>query len=86
MCAAIGFALDLDHVGWAVTAALVVVFSTFLVFLLLLYAHPERASGRFWERIGETLLGVGVACVCRLLVPVLRERSGRSGTAPASGA
>ena len=136
VCAAIGFALDLEHVGWAVTAALIVMrpspelqrlrsigrlvsvslgalaaiavveaspsdaalatvtlvalaataataggrwyvtpmFSTFLVFLLLLYSHPDQASGRFWERITETLLGVGVACVCGLLIPMLRER------------
>ena len=147
VCAAIGFALDLDHIGWAVTAALIVmrpspevqrlrsigrlgsvsigalvaiavvettptagvlaaatvvalaaaagttggrwyvtpVFSTFLVFLLLLYAHPDQASDRFWERINETLLGVGVACVCGLLVPMFRERRSRSGTAPESG-
>jgi uncharacterized membrane protein YccC len=143
VCAAIGFALDLDHVGWAVTAALIVmrpspeverlraigrivsvslgalaaiavvettpsagvlaaatvaalaaaagttgsrwyvtpVFSTFLVFLLLLYAHPDQASGRFWERIDETLLGVGVACVCGLIVPMLRARPRSSRTA-----
>ena len=140
-CAAIGFALDLDHVGWAVTAALIVmrpspevqrlrsvgrlasvtigalaaialvettpsagllavatvaalaaaagttggrwyvtpVFSTFLVFLLLLHAHPDQASGRFWERVDETLLGVGVACVCGLLVPMLRDGAARCG-------
>ncbi len=143
VCAAIGFALDLEHVGWAVTAALLVMrptpelqrlrsigrvasvtigavaaiavvettpsagvlaavtvaalaataataggrwyvtpmFSTFLVFLLLLYAHPDQAAGRFWERIGETLLGVGVAFVFGLLVPVLRERRRRAGAA-----
>jgi hypothetical protein len=147
VCAAIGFALDLDHVGWAVTAALIVmrpspellrlrsigrivsvcvgaliaiavvettpsdavlaaatvaalsaaagttgsrwyvtpVFSTFLVFLLLLYAHPDQASGRFWERVDETLLGVGVACVLGLVVPMLRERRFRSRTSLDSG-
>jgi hypothetical protein len=136
VCAAIGFAFDLEHVGWAVTAALIVMrpspevqrlrsigrlasvtigavvaiavvettpsagvlaavtvaalaataataggrwyvtpmFSTFLVFLLLLYAHPDQAAGRFWERITETVLGVGVALVFGLLVPLLRER------------
>jgi hypothetical protein len=145
-CAAIGFALDLEHVGWAVTAALIVmrpspevlrlrsigrivsvcvgaliaiavvestpsdavlsaatvaalsaaagttgsrwyvapVFSTFLVFLLLLYAHPDQASGRFWERINETLLGVGVACVLGLLVPMFRERRRATRTSPRS--
>jgi len=55
---------------WYVTP----IFPTFLVFLLLLYAHSEEASGRFWERIGETVLGVGVAFVCGLLVPMVRER------------
>ena len=63
---------------WYVTP----MFSTFLVFLLLLYAHPDQAAGRFWERIGETLLGVGVAFVFGLLVPLLRERRRRS---PAAG-
>ena len=134
-CAAIGFTLDLEHVGWAVTAALIVMrpspemqrlrsigrlvsvsigalvaitvveatpsalvlaavtmaalaaasgtvggrwyvtpaFTTFLVFLLLLYAHPDQASSRFWERTSETALGVGVACICGLLIPILRE-------------
>jgi hypothetical protein len=146
VCAAIGFSLDLEHVGWAVTAALIVmrpspevqklrsigrlvsvaigalaaivvvetdpvaavlsvatavalsaaaatqggrwyvtpVFSTFLVFLLLLYAHPDQASGRFWERINETLLGVGVACVCGLLIPMLRQRRPIRTTSPPS--
>jgi hypothetical protein len=144
VCAAIGFALDLEHIGWAVTAALIVmrpspelqrlrsigrlasvtvgalaaiavvettppagvlaavtvaalaaatatvggrwyvtpVFSTFLVFLLLLYAHPDQASGRFWERIDETLLGVGVAFVCGLLLPALRDRVRKTSPRP----
>ena len=148
VCAAIGFAFDLEHVGWAVTAALIVmrpspevqrlrsvgrlasvslgavaaiavveatpsagvlaaatvaalaataataggrwyvtpVFSTFLVFLLLLYSHPEQAAGRFWERVTETLLGVGVAFVFGLLVPLLRDRRRRSPAAGGEGA
>ena len=126
--AAIGFALDLEHVGWACAAGLLVMrpaaemqrlrstgrivavtcgalagvalarmsppaaaysvaviaavagaagtrpsrwyvtpaFTTFLVFLLLLYAHPETAASRFGERVLETLLGVGIASVYAL--------------------
>ena len=121
--AAIGFLLDLDHVGWACAAALLVMrpshelqrlrsagrvlavvagalvavglcawdppaivdgaavvaavagaagtrpsrwyvtaaFSTFLVFLLLLSDDPGAAGERFGERVGETVLGVGLA-------------------------
>lgn len=121
--AAIGFLLDLDHVGWACAAALLVMrpaaemqrlrsagrvlavlagalaaiglcawdppaavygaaivatvaaaagtrpsrwyvtaaFSTFLVFLLFLSADPDAAAERLGERMGETLLGVGLA-------------------------
>jgi hypothetical protein len=55
------------------------------VFLLLLYAHPDQASGRFWERVDETLLGVGVACVLGVGVPTLRERRNQSRTSPVRG-
>jgi hypothetical protein len=134
--AAIGFLLDLDHVGWACAAALLVMrpaaemqrlrsvgrivavflgavaavalvhagltaavyslavlgalagagglhgsrwyvvpaFTTFLVFLLLLYSHPQDAASRFGERVLETLLGVGIAYLYGLVLPSLAER------------
>lgn len=55
---------------WYVTSA----FTTFLVFLLLLYATPEDAGSRFVERLGETLLGVGIAYVFGLAIPALGRR------------
>ena len=129
--AAIGFALDLDHVGWACGAALLVMrpsagmqrlrsvgriaavaagamaavalvrlsppavaystaviaalagaagthgsrwyvtpaFTTFLVFLLLLYADPATAASRLVERTSETLLGVGIAFFYGVVLP-----------------
>ncbi len=36
-------------------------FSTFLVFLLFLSEDPDAAAARFGERVGETVLGVGLA-------------------------
>jgi hypothetical protein len=129
--AAIGFLLDLDHVGWACAASLLVIrpaaemqeirsvgrivsvalgaaaaialvqldpaaawyavaivavvavvaatrgsrwyitsaFTTFLVFVLLLYGDVADAPDRFGERLGETVLGVALAFVFGLLVP-----------------
>jgi uncharacterized membrane protein YccC len=134
--AAIGFLLDLEHVGWACAAALLVMrpsadmqrlrsagrilavvagalagaalvrlhppaavysvaliaviaaagathrsrwyvtsaFTTFLVFLLLLYSDPHTAGKRFNERVVETLLGVGIAYFYGLALPALAER------------
>jgi uncharacterized membrane protein YccC len=134
--AAIGFLLDLEHVGWACAAALLVMrpsadmqrlrsagrilaviagalagaglvrlhppaamyslalivaiaaagathrsrwyvtsaFTTFLVFLLLLYSDPHSASKRFNERVVETLLGVGIAYFYGLALPALAQR------------
>jgi hypothetical protein len=134
--AAIGFLLDLEHVGWACAAALLVMrpapemqrlrsvgrilsvalgaltaigivhadptgavysltiivavaaaggthrsrwyvtpaFTTFLVFLLLLYSRPQDAASRFNERVFETLLGVGLAYVFGLGIPALARR------------
>jgi uncharacterized membrane protein YccC len=134
--AAIGFLLDLEHVGWACAAALLVMrpaaemqrlrsvgriiavaigalvaialvrltppawvyslaaiaalagcgathgsrwyvtpaFTTFLVFLLLLYSRPQDAASRFNERVLETVLGVGIAYVFGLALPVLAQR------------
>jgi hypothetical protein len=134
--AAIGFLLDLEHVGWACAAALLVMrpapemqrlrsvgrilavaigafaaivlihagppaavyslaaiaavaaagatqrsrwyltaaFTTFLVFLLLLYSRPQDAASRFDERLLETVLGVAIAYVFGLGLPALRRR------------
>lgn len=134
--AAIGFLLDLEHVGWACAAALLVMrpaaemqrlrsvgrviavavgalaalglvhlappawvyslaviaalaaagathrsrwyvtpaFTTFLVFLLLLYGRPQDAASRFDERVLETLLGVGIAYVFGLGLPALADK------------
>jgi Fusaric acid resistance protein-like len=58
---------------WYVTSA----FTTFLVFLLLLYSDPDAAGSRFGERVAETLLGVGLAYLFGLALPALigyRER------------
>lgn len=56
---------------WYVTPA----FTTLLVFLLLLlHARPEDAAWRFGERLGETLLGVGLAYLFGLALPRLPER------------
>jgi Fusaric acid resistance protein-like len=133
--AAIGFILDLDHVGWACAAALLVMrpaaemqrlrsvgrisavvvgavvavamlnlgpphglyalaavaaiagaagthgsrwyvtpaFTTFLVFLLLLYSNPASVGSRFGERVLETLLGVGLAYLFGLALPALLD-------------
>ena len=141
--AAIGFLLDLEHVGWACAAALLVMrpaaemqrlrsvgrliavavgalaaiglvrldpaaeiyslasivaiagagathrsrwyitpaFTTFLVFLLLLYSRPQDAASRFDERLLETLLGVAIAYVFGLGIPALVRR-GRATEQP----
>jgi hypothetical protein len=55
---------------WYVTPA----FTTFLVFLLLLYSRPEDAASRFNERVLETLLGVALAYLFGLALPALAER------------
>jgi hypothetical protein len=143
--AAIGFLLDLDHVGWACAAALLVIrpsaemqqirsvgriasvalgaaasiavvrldppsavysvlilvvvavvsathtsrwyitaaFTTFLVFVLLLYGDIAEATSRFGERVGETVLGVALACFFGLVIPKLAHLATlRPATAP----
>jgi len=61
---------------WYVTPA----FTTFLVFLLLLFSDPGDASWRLGERVGETALGVGLAYLFGLLLPaVTAGRLGRRG-------
>ncbi len=146
VCAAVGFALDLEHVGWATAASLLVMrpaplqqrqrsldrlgdvvlgaivaatlvlvdppgggyalaiglavvvatatggsrryvlpfFTTFFVFLLLLGDDPSDARSRFWERVGETALGVGVAALFGFVVPAVLDRrtASRVGSAP----
>jgi hypothetical protein len=57
-------------------------FTTFLVFLLLLVDRPEETAGRFLERTGETLLGVALAVVFGLVVPALLARRHRPAAAP----
>ena len=53
-------------------------FTTFLVISLLLYGNPQLAQSRFDERVLETLLGVGVALIFGVAIPVLRTRVRRS--------
>ena len=67
MIAALALAVLTGTVGsrWYVTPA----FTTFLVFLMLLYGNPGQAVGRFVERVLETLFGIGVAYVFGILVP-----------------
>jgi uncharacterized membrane protein YccC len=55
-------------------------FTTYLVFILLLARNPDDAADRFWERLVETGLGVGVAAVATfVLLPALARRSPTSG-------
>ncbi len=68
--AAVAGAAGTRRSRWYVTAA----FTTFLVFLLLLYSAPQDAGSRFDERVGETLLGVGLAYVYGLGLPALARR------------
>ncbi|GAA4695684.1 FUSC family protein [Nocardioides conyzicola] len=142
VCAAIGFGLDLEHVGWPVIAGLIVMrpvpdvqrmrsvdriadvvvgallaiglvatdapawvfgaaialvvvaatataasrwyltpaYTTFLVFVLLLATDPEDARSRFWERVLETALGIGVAALVALVLAPLVVRLRRPRT------
>jgi hypothetical protein len=47
-------------------------FTTFVVFMLLLWQHPTDTAWRFWQRNLETLLGVGIALLFGLAVPLLQ--------------
>jgi len=49
-CAAAGFALDLEHVGWATGAA-----------LLVMRPAPRLQQGRSYARIVDVVVGAGVA-------------------------
>jgi hypothetical protein len=53
-----------------VTAA----FTTFLVFLLLLYSDPQTATKPVNERLLETVLGVAIAYLFGLALPALAQR------------
>ena len=71
--AAVAGAAGTHRSRWYVTSA----FTTFLVFLLLLYSDPQRAASRFNERLLETLLGVGLAYAFGLALPTLLRRRHR---------
>jgi Fusaric acid resistance protein-like len=72
--AAVAGAAGLHRSRWYVTSA----FTTFLAFVLLLYSHPEEAGSRFGERVGETLLGVGLAYLFGLALPAVLARAPRA--------
>jgi hypothetical protein len=65
--AAVAGAAGTHRSRWYVTSA----FTTFVVFLLLLYSDPGSAGARFDERVVETLLGVGLAYVFGLVLPAV---------------
>ncbi len=60
-------------------------FTTYLVFLLLLYGSPQDAEFRFVERVAETVLGVALALAFGVLVPRLRDRHALSAGGPDDG-
>jgi uncharacterized membrane protein YccC len=68
--AAVAAAAGTHPSRWYVTSA----FTTFLVFLLLLYSNAETAESRFAERLGDTLLGVGLAYLFGLALPAIAQR------------
>jgi len=136
VCAGLGFALDLDHKGWATAACLLVMrptpemtklrgagraisvsvgafaacvltaqavdtavvaaavvvaltclaalrtsrwyltggFTTFILILLLVYQSPEQAHTRFFERLVETVVGVGIALFFGVALPSMRRQ------------
>jgi hypothetical protein len=56
---------------WYITSA----FTTFVVFVMLLQAHPEQASQKVGERVGETLIGVALAVLFGIGLPALASRT-----------
>lgn len=79
--AAVGLAGGTHRSRWYVTPA----FTTFLVFLLLLYSRPQDAASRFSERVLETVLGVGIAYVFGLGLPALTRRLRRRAESGEAG-
>jgi hypothetical protein len=55
---------------WYVTPT----FTTFIAISMLLYSNPTDAQSRFNERVGETLLGVGLAYFFGVAVPAVGAR------------
>jgi hypothetical protein len=55
---------------WYITSA----FTTFVVFVMLLQPNPEQASQKVGERVGETLVGVGLAVLFGIGLPALAAR------------
>ena len=54
--------------------------TTYLVFVMLLASDPSDAATRFWERVVETGLGVGLASIAGIVVlPALVRRRARGG-------
>lgn len=49
-------------------------FTTFIVFLILLAPDSQNARGLFVERVGETVIGVGLAFVFGILLPAINQR------------
>ena len=144
IAAAVGFALDFDHVGWACAAALLVMrpsaemtqlrsvgrlvavttgaaaaaalansttsttvyaiatvvvlatasathtsrwyvtsaFTTFFAISLLIYANPAEGASRFNERVLETVLGVGLAYLFGLVIPLAAGSTSQGSTRP----
>ena len=58
---------------WYVTSA----FTTFFAISLLIYANPAEGASRFNERVLETVLGVGLAYLFGLVIPL---RAGEHGS------
>jgi uncharacterized membrane protein YccC len=54
---------------WYISSA----FTTFFVYLMLVYGAPEEAAPKFHERVGETVLGVVLAYLFAWLLPSWRR-------------
>lgn len=55
---------------WYITSA----FTTFFVFVMLPQPDPDQLAQKFGERVGETILGVGLAYLICWVVPALVAR------------